>query len=189
MKGIEHIVVAGMMVLMLASCSKEEEEDSPCGTGEEFEIDYNFVTNPADTALLHMYYYQPDMYTTRLEFWRSFDSLCTAEHILAGQTIEVSNKHACFIWAEMALCPGISRTEFTLTLIPVAGDRMQYKSGMYNEGLKQCYDDGPGKFWLITKISFTKKATRALDMEYFFDSLAPVFLYRYDFHWYKKPKQ
>jgi hypothetical protein len=186
MNRISSFFAAGLMLCQLNSCTKDEEPDSKCGNEEVFEMDYNFITNPGDTALLHMYYYQPDQNHVKLQFWKLYTNICTFEHIRVGETIEVSAKYPCIVTANLGLCPGIPNVEIQLTAVPV-GDRIQYKSLLLNEGLQQCYDEGPGQFWLKTDFMFTKQATRQLDIEYFLDSLAPVILHRYDFHWYKPP--
>ncbi|MDD4554903.1 MAG: hypothetical protein PHP04_11920 [Bacteroidales bacterium] len=179
-------ILCGVTILFLGACTKEEPEESPCGNEEVFEMDYSFTIHPEDTALLHMYYYQPDIYNVTLQFWKLYDNICTHEHIRVRQTIEVSSKHACTVLARLGLCPGIPNVEFSMGTIPL-GDRVQYKSLNLNEGLKQCYDDGPGRFWMKTDFTFPKKATRQLDIQYFLDSLAPVIVHHYEFHWYKAP--
>jgi len=183
MKTKQKFLVISYVILLFAGCNKSENPVEPCG--DNVNTDWAlFFNGNSDTAVGHMWYQLIGNYKAQIEFYGTYTEICTDEHVNVSANITKVAGVVCEVKATVGLCPGVSDDVIPLTSLDAGLGRIAFM-GSISSGLKQCYDAGPGRFWVKAYFTFPMQGTRALDMKYFLDSVKPKIDYTISYSKYK----
>jgi hypothetical protein len=176
-----------LLVFLFTGCFKSKDEyQGKCGD-EYFEsINASQFQLMADSAEYEMYYSWDDInHISKVYFYsRIFDSICTDEHARVIVDIEIDTSGADITPVVRADWYVLFGSEITLTrYIDINSDVIRY-SGEYSIGLKQIYEERPGKYFLTWYFSFPSQNSRANDLIWLNNRVKKLYI-QSDFYWYK----
>ncbi|MGZ3952820.1 MAG: hypothetical protein ACXVBZ_15570, partial [Flavisolibacter sp.] len=168
---MKNIAVAILLLCLGVSCSKND-KDSPCGQSMRHQIMKEPLYEKTNPRCLQLDKADPQFDTylegnNRVFSWSDLvENVCTDQHVFVY----------CKVWTlkdpSMVLARGAIWTSAVLQ--PARINMLQSGNeikGQNEEGLKQVYGDGPGKFVPVVEVIFPTKGSFFADSIYFFQEV------------------
>lgn len=179
------IMELALLLFLFTGCFKSKDEYEGKCAAENYEtisaIQFYLLE---DSVRYEMYYSYDDINHISKVYMYSkiYDSICTDEHVRVTVDIEIDTSGS-------AITPMVRADWYVLygseiTLSQYTDKDAIYYSGSYSIGLKQIYEDGPGKYFLTWSFSFPSQNSRANDLIWLSNRVKKLNIQSH-FYWYK----
>lgn len=181
------LILAGSIVLacLLSGCMKSKDEyTGKCGDEEYELISFMQYYLFADSVYYEMSYsYDPINQLSKVTMYsKIYDSLCTEEHVKVSVNMEIDTSGSKIVPMVRADWYVLYGSEITLSHYT---DRDAiYYSGYYSIGLKQIYEDRPGKYFLTWSFTFPSQGSRQNDLIWLNNRVKKFYIENH-YYWHK----
>lgn len=185
MKTTILLTVLLLFACLFSGCLKSKDEyKGKCGDEQYESISATQFYLLVDSVQYEMYYSWDNInqISKVVLYSKIYDSICTDEHVRITVDMEIDtsgSKITPMVRADWYVLYG---SEITLSHYIVDGV-IQY-SGDYSIGLKQIYEDRPGKYFLTWSFTFPSQGSRQNDLIWLNNRVKKLFIQSH-YYWYK----